>query len=102
MKKSKRHIVFAWILVICFVAGQWAVYAHRHNGFGNTTRATHGTIVVEKCQLCDAMHHSSMNRHAPPVFTAPVAVADHIYKQGKYDFISISLILSSGRAPPLS
>jgi len=32
----------------------------------------------------------------------PTVSSDHVYKQGKYDFISISLILSAGRSPPVS
>ncbi|HWD90178.1 MAG TPA: hypothetical protein VG367_18750 [Mucilaginibacter sp.] len=102
MKKGYRHIIFAWMLLICFAAGQWAVYAHQHKTFAQVTRAAHGASVNEKCQLCDAMHHSSMIKHSVPIFTTPVAVAAHIYKQGKYDFVSIALILSAGRAPPLS
>ena len=99
MKKNNRHIVCAWILVICFAAGQWAVYAHQHKTSVRITRAAHGAVITEKCQLCDAMHHNSMIQHAPQVFAA-IHVTDHVYKQDKYDFVSISLILSSGRAPP--
>jgi hypothetical protein len=99
MKKGNRHVVCSWILLICFIAGQWAVYAHQHKTFAHITRTTHGTVVTEKCQLCDAMHHNSMIQQLPAVF-APMQVIDHVYKPGNYDFISISLILSAGRAPP--
>lgn len=99
MKKGKRVIVCAWILLICFAAGQWAVYAHQHKTFVRLTRAARGVAVSEKCQLCDAMHHSSMIRHTSQAF-APVVVTQYIFKQVKYDFVSISLILSAGRAPP--
>ena len=101
MKKGKRHILYAFTLLICFIAGQWAVYAHQHKTFAHVTRAAHSTVLTEKCQLCDAMHHNSMIQHSPTAFTSTV-VTDHVYKQGTYDFVSIALILSSGRAPPLS
>ncbi|MBS1533008.1 MAG: hypothetical protein JSU01_22095 [Bacteroidetes bacterium] len=99
MKKGKRHIFYALILLVCFVAGQSAVYVHQHKTLARITRASRGTVVSEKCQLCDAMHHNSMIRHTPVVF-APIQVIDHLYKQAQYDFVSISLVLSSGRAPP--
>jgi hypothetical protein len=99
MKKGYRHIVCAWMLMLCFVAGQWAVYAHQHRTFAGSVKHAHGTVVTEKCQLCDAMHHSSMIQHAGDVF-APIVVINHDYTQDQYDFVSISLILSAGRAPP--
>src|ERR1700761_7942020 len=62
LKKTQKHIVCTWIMLICFTAGQWAVYAHQH--FSNATVKTHHTAqnqttVTDKCQLCDAMHHNS-------------------------------------------
>ncbi|MGZ3777257.1 MAG: hypothetical protein ACXVI9_06600 [Mucilaginibacter sp.] len=101
MKKGKRHIFYAFTLLICFAAGQWAVYAHQHKTRAHVTRAAHSTVLTEKCQLCDAMHHNSMIQHSPTVFNAKV-VTDHVYKQCTYDFVSIALILSAGRAPPIS
>jgi hypothetical protein len=102
LKKDKRHIICTWILLLCFAAGQWAVYAHQHKAFAGVTKtATQRTVVSEKCQLCDAMHHNSMMTHTHTYF-APVLVTGHFYKQGQYDFVSIALILSSGRAPPVA
>src|ERR1700758_2323754 len=101
MKKGKRHILYACILLICFIAGQWAIYGHQHKMSRLVKSPVHGVVVTEKCQLCDAMHHNSMIRHTPTIFT-PTVFTDHLYKPGKYDFVSIALILSSGRAPPVS
>jgi len=102
MRKSKRHIICTWIMLICFAAGQWAVYAHQHKAFTGTTKtAAHHTVVSENCRLCDAMHHNSMLTHSQTYFS-PVVVTGHFYKQGQYDFISIALILSPGRAPPVA
>lgn len=102
MKKGKRHIFYAFTLLICFAAGQWAIYGHQHKTFPGLTKApAHGQVLTEKCQLCDAMHHNSMVQHTTAVFT-PVVVTTHFYKQGDYDFVSIALILSAGRSPPLS
>ncbi len=105
MKKSKYHIIYAWIVLICFAAGQGMVYAHQHltqYSISHQQKTDQNkTSVTEKCQLCDAMHHTSMVINKILHFT-PAICADHFYKQGKYDFVSISLILSSGRAPPVS
>lgn len=105
MKKSKYHIVYAWIVLICFAAGQGMVYAHQHltsYAIAHQQKPDQSkTTVTEKCQLCDAMHHTGMVINKTQYFT-PAVCADHFYKQGTYDFISISLILSPGRAPPFS
>jgi hypothetical protein len=105
LKKGKRHILYAWIVMICFVAGQWAVYAHYHatrKYSASTSRDVQSrTTVSEKCQLCDAMHHNTMTQQTQSFF-APIASSDYIYKPGQYDFVSIALILSAGRAPPIS
>jgi hypothetical protein len=102
MKKGKRHIFYALTLLICFAAGQWAIYGHQHKSYGAWLKGpAHGQVLTEKCQLCDAMHHNSMLQHSEHFFT-PIVVTSHFYKQGKYDFVSIALILSSGRAPPVS
>jgi hypothetical protein len=102
LKKNKRDIICTWILLICFAAGQWAVYAHQHKVFAGVTKsATQRTVVSEKCQLCDAMHHNSMLTHKH-TYVTPVVVTDHFYKPGQYDFVSIALVLSAGRAPPVA
>jgi len=105
LKRAKRHIIYSWIVLICFVAGQAMVYAHTHL-VKSSSYVTHKTsqnqqTVTEKCQLCDAMHHNGMVTNNHQYFT-PAVAADHFYKQGQYDFVSIALILSAGRAPPLS
>jgi hypothetical protein len=107
LKKGKFHIFYAWLLLIFFVAGQVAVYGHHHKLNRATSRLIrHQTsssqqTVTEKCQLCDAMHHNTMvvNGH---YYIAPIVVNQYNYKTVTYSFVSISLILSSGRAPPIS
>lgn len=107
MKKSKYHIFYAWLLLIFFVAGQFAVYGHQHKGNKATSHLIrHQTspsqhTVSEKCQLCDAMHHNTMvvNAH---YYIAPIVVSHYNYKAVTYTFVSLSLILSTGRAPPIS
>jgi hypothetical protein len=102
LSQAKRHIIYTWIVLICFTAGQVMVYAHQHLVKYNTHQISQNqTTVSEKCQICDAMHHNSMALTDHQYFS-PVAFTDHFYKQGKYDFISISLILSAGRSPPVS
>jgi hypothetical protein len=105
LKKNKRHIIYTWIVLICFVAGQTMVSAHQHHT-GYAVHNIHHTpqnqqTVTEKCQLCDAMHHNSMLLTDSQHFTPAIATV-HFYTPGQYDFVSIALILSSGRAPPIS
>lgn len=105
LKQAKRHIIYTWIILICFMAGQGMIYAHQHiikYAVLHTQKSDQNrTTVTEKCQLCDAMHHTSMVINTNQYIT-PVVSANHFYKQGTYDFISISLVLASGRAPPVS
>jgi hypothetical protein len=82
------------------------VYSHQHRVYsGKITvenqKAQPKQILSENCQLCDAMHHSSMTVSSQVHFS-PVVVSQYAYKHIEYGFISISLILSSGRAPPLA
>ncbi|HVV56270.1 MAG TPA: hypothetical protein VHC47_13135 [Mucilaginibacter sp.] len=103
MKKGKRHIIFAWIVITSFAAGQWAVYAHQHKTLSvkSWSSTTNHTKSSEKCQLCDAMHHNSMVKASEAHF-APILITSHVYPQEKYDFVSIALILSAGRSPPFA
>ena len=104
LKQNKYHILFARLLLVIFVAGQIVLYGHQHkvNTVLNKvhSRSSQQTI-TEKCQLCDAMHFNSMviNVH---LHVAQVAVSHYDYKAVTYTFVSLSLILSTGRAPPLS
>ncbi|HTH82234.1 MAG TPA: hypothetical protein VL490_04845 [Mucilaginibacter sp.] len=108
LKRSKANIFYAWLLLICFIAGQGVVYAHQHKiTAGNGTKtyrpanAQAGTTIQEKCALCDAMHHTNavMSTYA---YVSPNIVTKHFYRVYNYDFISIALVLSAGRAPPVS
>ena len=78
------------------------VFAHQHKT-GNIIRHSSSTareIVKEKCAFCDVMQHNSMTLgdndmpgsdfNVSPVFYPPT-----------YQFKSLSIILSYGRAPPV-
>ena len=81
------------------------VYAHQHNVVSNTGKAYNISknipqqTVKEKCYLCDVMHHHVMVTISQVYFN-PVVVASHIFKKTEYNFTSIQLTLSGGRAPP--
>jgi hypothetical protein len=83
------------------------VYAHQHKSINNTSKSFYipqkipQQTVSEKCYLCDVMHHNAMVTNTQ-VYLNPVAVAGHVFKNVAYSFTSIQLILSGGRAPPLS
>jgi hypothetical protein len=84
------------------------VYAHTHNtGTVSIKSACQSPnnqpkqTVTENCRLCDAMHHNTMAVNTP-VFFAPVVTASYFYKVVDHDFISVALILSAGRSPPMA
>jgi hypothetical protein len=107
LKKGKSHIIGAWLLLVLFVGGQVIVYGHQHKTnqlSDHINRPFHASqqTVTEKCQLCDAMHFNNMavNEYSPVVH---LLVPSHYdYKSVVYTFVSLSLILSPGRAPPIS
>jgi hypothetical protein len=105
LKKSKYHIICSWILLTCFVAGQYMVYAHQHSiindigGLCTISKNITQQTVKEKCALCDVMHHNSMVITAEVYFN-PTIVAGHVFKSETYSFVSLRLIFSGGRAPP--
>ena len=107
LKKHRYHIIHSWILLLCFVTGQYMVYAHQHNIIKNSVKVFHVAktsakqTLTEKCQLCDAMHHNGVVLNNQVYFNT-VATAEHVFRSVEYSFTSIQLILSSGRAPPSS
>ncbi|WP_158557122.1 hypothetical protein [Mucilaginibacter conchicola] len=106
VKKSTYHIICAWALLFCFVAGQYMVYAHQHNANRHlhqlcidSKHHTKAQILTEKCEVCDSMHHDFMEL-VKPQFAVYFTKATRVYTFQQYNFASIGLILASGRAPP--
>jgi uncharacterized membrane protein len=104
LKKGKYNIFYSWLLLSFFVAGQVTVFSHQHKVNTIVHKAHYPAgrqIITEKCQLCDAMHSNSMaiNTHAEVTY---LALSNYDYKSVTYQFVSLSLILSTGRAPPVS
>jgi hypothetical protein len=106
VKKNKYHIILTWMLLLCFCAGQFMVYAHNHSVSTSTNKTAYHSpdtqpkqTVTEYCQLCDAMHHNAMTVNTP-AYLAPVSVSSYYYKAVEHHFISTALILSAGRSPP--
>ncbi|TSD64943.1 hypothetical protein FFF34_013675 [Inquilinus sp. KBS0705] len=107
MKRSTYHIIYSWALLVCFVTGQYMVYAHQHNivkkahfhALQNDNNSSK-QVLTEKCPLCDSMHHTHMElTHNNTYYTSNSI--NHTYITVTYDFKSIALILASGRAPPV-
>ena len=105
LKKNRSYIIGAWLLLVFFAAGQAMLFAHQHkvskSQFAQHNHPNQHTV-TEKCSLCDAMHFNTMvaNEHAPVLH---FLVATHYdYTAVTRSFISLSLILSPGRAPPVS
>jgi len=105
LKKSKAYTFGAWLLLVFFTGGQVMLFAHQHkvNKFeiSKNSRPFQQTV-TEKCSLCDAMHFNTMmvNEHLPIVHL--LAASHYDYKAVTRTFASLSLILSPGRAPPVS
>lgn len=106
VKKNRLHIVFAWLLLVCFAAGQYMVYSHQHALIKGITKHSHTAAgqqtVKEKCLLCDAMHHTDAVAVSNNSFFIPLVTSDHFFKPGDYNFVSLALILAAGRAPPVT
>lgn len=102
LKKTKRNIVYAWSLLLLFVAGQYLVFSHTHKQ-GSMVAVTkdHAPTFKERCDVCDAMHHTHMLVTQQVYFTPLVAVQCHyIFKPTGVQLIQ--LVLASGRAPPVA
>ncbi|HWZ36474.1 MAG TPA: hypothetical protein VNW51_09955 [Mucilaginibacter sp.] len=104
MKKNTVNIFFAWAILFSFIAGQYVIYTHQHKIIARitaTTKSIPHTTLQEKCSVCDAMHHINavINQYS---YFGPNIVTKHFYKAYNYDFVSIALILSAGRAPPVA
>jgi len=89
------------LLLILFVAGQAAIYAHSHQTNGTPFKSQHSTSHQTVTEKCDAMHHNFMAVNVAAA-TASAAISHYDYKAVTYGFVSFSLILSKGRAPPVS
>jgi hypothetical protein len=106
VKKNKLNIIYSWLLLICFIAGQYMVYTHQHQvnkGISKTIALTNThpeQTVKEKCDMCDAMHHNFAVLDNP-LFAIHQTAVPHVYKTCEYSFISFSLVLAAGRAPPV-
>lgn len=106
MKNYKRHIIHAWMLLFCFIAGQYMVYAHQHKlnqGLKQSyavSKHQPGQTLTEKCKLCDAMHHYNAVSDNHTALTL-LPAEDIAYVSPVYNFTSLSLILAAGRAPPV-
>lgn len=87
------------------MAGQYMVYAHQHRLMHSEKQTFWAKkpqprqTLAEKCQLCDAMHHNSIVTGGHLHFNS-IPVSDCIYISPVYNFTSLALILSGGRAPP--
>jgi len=107
LKKSTYHIFCAWALMLCFITGQYMVFAHQHNIIktihAKNCTDCHNTSkqeFKEKCQLCDSMHHTDMVMPGDIQYTT-FSPSNHSFVTFEYDFKSMSLVLSQGRAPPV-
>jgi hypothetical protein len=107
-KRSKKRIIFSRLLFTIFAAGQIIVFSHYHHRHAKLiiTKAPLAPQSIQqsyndKCPLCDAMHYTHIVL-SPQVYAQPAPANYRFFTPGCYNFVSISLILSPGRAPPVS
>ena len=105
MRKRRNHIRFAWVILICFIAGQTMVYSHQHYNYKAALTHTVKTpqpvqTVTDTCSICDMMHHTQMALFDTAGFTPTVTLCETIYSN-LHDYKGIALILSAGRSPPV-
>ena len=81
------------------------VYAHQHfinkgnYSINHPVKTSSKTTLSEKCPICDSMHHVNMEL-TKQVCLSMFTSTSFLFKTFQYDFTSIALILSQGRAPP--
>lgn len=104
MKKKRYTLIAAWLLLLCFVAGQVVVYSHQHHilkGIHHVDAKAKGrTQVSEKCQICDSMHHADMELHQNYV-AFDLQATELTHPSAKFDFKPFGLILADGLSPPV-
>jgi hypothetical protein len=105
LKTRKYYIVGSWILLTCFVAGQYMIFAHQHHIIKGSTKINNickklpRQTVSEKCYLCDVMHHNVMTT-TPQAYFNPITSDSYFFKRFEHNFTSVQLNISGGRAPP--
>ena len=96
-------MIYSRLLLIIFIAGQVMLYGHQHESNGSHSKAHSASqqTVSEKCQLCDAIYfnHSVINQQ---VHVMPVLKDAPVYIHLAYRFISLVIVRSAGRSPPVS
>jgi len=98
MTNNQNRIFLSWVFLLLFILGQTVLYAHQHKAMGLQKRP-YRPAIASKCQLCDAMHNSHIVL-TDEVFFEPISRSYVFFTDQTYKFLSLSLILSSGRAPP--
>ncbi|GAB3923535.1 hypothetical protein [Mucilaginibacter myungsuensis] len=102
MKRKQQNILYAWLLLLFFAAGQYIVFSHTHYRIGKVITAPKSATatVKEKCDICDVMHHTHAEIVEHAYFTPVAAILCH-YTFKQTDVKLIQLVLASGRAPPV-
>ncbi len=96
-------MIYSRLLLIIFIAGQIVLYGHQHSSSGSHINAHSSSkqTITERCQLCDAMHFNHAVIHQQ-VHVVPALKVTPVYIHVAYDFISLALVRSAGRSPPVS
>jgi len=98
MTNNQNRIFLSWIFLLLFILGQTVLYAHQHKA-KDLQKRPYQPAIAARCPLCDAIHNSPIVL-TDEVFFEPVSRCYVFFTDQTYKFLSLSLILSSERAPP--
>jgi len=98
MTNNQYRSFLSWVFLLLFVVGQTVLYTHQHKSMG-LQKQPYRPAIAARCQLCDAMHNSHIVL-TDEILSEPVTRNFLFFIDQTYKFSSLSLILSSGRAPP--
>lgn len=107
MNKSSVHIILSRALLLFFVTGQFALYAHQHH-FKYSLEicrvpksAGSHQIILEKCALCDQMQHAPVNWDQTPQYHYILTPAIRLFEAAQHYYKANSLVHADGLSPPV-
>lgn len=106
MNKRKTHKILSWLLLLFFTVGQVVVYAHQHHSRYRAfvVHSDHfpdkRSVVQEKCNFCDQMHHAAISCVHHPDFGIVLTPSVQIYAALQYHYKDKKLVHADGLSPP--
>jgi len=103
MKNRTRRIVAAFVLLLCFTAGQVILLTHSHvASYSKTTHSKHSTSAgnEESCKICQLNHNTATLLNVDLSHNIIYGTAYKQLQAAALSYQSISLVLAATRGPP--